>query len=502
MALFVALILSLTASYVISSTIYHLFFHPLSSTPGPFLCRISTLPSFYHACKGDRHVWIWQNHQKYGDTFRAAPNLVLFRSPRAYNDVHGIRANVTRSDFYKAWQRNPRDIHTVCATDPKQHATKRKLLNLVFTEQSLKAASPLVVSHIDRWIRLLSRDTEDDGWSPPRNMSTCVDQLVFDILGDLCFGQSFVAIGYKLSKSPLLDLILFLQPRGLNKLMERARKKAITEYNRFIEGSVDARIAAYKSGDSFSGRQDMFHFLLSAVDPDTNLPAFSDRDNLLSETRLLVLAGTDTTALVLTAIFFYLAHYPRVLSKLAAEVRITFDSADDIVLGSKLSGCRYLRACVDEALRLAPPAPGELPREVLPGGAIIDGHAYPAGTVVGCAGWAMGRDSSVYDDPDIYRPERWLANSATDVLKLKKAFHPFSIGSMNCAGQDLAMLELLLVTARIVWATELRLAPGLTVGEGRKELGWGQQDPMQYIMKDSYLCIKDGPYLQFKPRVF
>lgn len=86
-----------------------------------------------------------------------------------------------------------------------------------------------------------------------------------------------------------------VQPRGLDKLLERARKKPLKEYNDFIEASVDARIASHKSGTST--RRDMFHFLLTAVDPETNLPAFADRNRLLSEARLLVLAGTDTTGL-------------------------------------------------------------------------------------------------------------------------------------------------------------------------------------------------------------
>lgn len=409
-------------------------------------------------------------------------------------------------------------------TDPKSHATKRKLLNLVFTEQFLKAASPLLVSHIDRWVELLKSDADGDGWSSPRNMATWIDQLVFDILGDLCFGQSFntkepgenklkqiphlvmqhVNAGYKLSKSPLFDLFLFLQPRGLDKLLERARKKPLKEYNDFIEASVDARIASHKSGTST--RRDMFHFLLTAVDPETNLPAFADRNRLLSEARLLVLAGTDTTGLTLSALFFYLSHHPPVLDKVTAEIRTTFNAADDIVLGQKLSGCKYLRACIDETLRLSNPAPGDLPREVLPGGAVIDGRAYPAGTNVGCAAWAMGRNESVYKNANAFRPERWIAtaddgNSAADVAKLKKVFLPFSTGSMNCAGQNLALLELLLVSGRTLWATDVRAAPGATAGEGREELGWGQQDPLQYIVKDSYLCFKDGPYLQFKARV-
>lgn len=71
----IAFVVALTAGYLITSSIYFLFFHPLSSLPGPFLCRISTLPSFYHACKGDRHVWIWQNHQVYGEYATFSPEI-------------------------------------------------------------------------------------------------------------------------------------------------------------------------------------------------------------------------------------------------------------------------------------------------------------------------------------------------------------------------------------------------------------------------------------------
>lgn len=45
---------------------YNLFFSPLASVPGPFFAKVSGLPSYYHALRGDRHVWIWQCHQIYG----------------------------------------------------------------------------------------------------------------------------------------------------------------------------------------------------------------------------------------------------------------------------------------------------------------------------------------------------------------------------------------------------------------------------------------------------
>ncbi|ORX93613.1 benzoate 4-monooxygenase cytochrome P450 [Clohesyomyces aquaticus] len=523
MALLIPLALCFIVSYLTVTTIYNLLFHPLASIPGPFLSRISYLPSFYHACKGDRHVWIWKNFEKYGDKFRTAPNLILFNSTRAFNDIYGSRSNCKRSGFYRVWQRNKDDIHTMNSTDPALHAKKRKLLNLVFTEQSLKAASPLIVSHIDRWIDLLTEETEDQGWTCPHNMATRVDYLVFDILGDLCFGQSFNTkepgenklkkiphfVMQQMSKSPIFELLLYMQPRGLNKFLEPLKKPEIKGWNAFIDESVDTRLDTHRSGSSGRERQDMFHFILNAIDPDTNLPAFSNRVTLLSETRLLVLAGTDTTALTLSALFFYLANNPLVMAKLSAEIRSTFTSAYEIVIGARLSGCKYLRACVDETLRLSHPAPGELPREVLPGGAVIDGHPYPAGTVVGCAAWSMGRDKHVYGDAEIYRPERWIpssesegCNTAADVLKLKKAFHPFSIGAMNCAGQNLATLELLLVSARTVWKTDFRLAPAKGTVDDQQGMGWGQRYSQQYVVKDAYLCFKDGPSLQFKRRAY
>jgi cytochrome P450 len=522
---FLALAFGLLTVYIAASTVYNIFFHPLAKTPGPFLARFSVWPSCYHAYKGDRHVWIWQNFQIYGDTFRAAPNLILFNSPRAYADIYGARANTTRASFYRSWRRNKNDISTMSGTEPALHAKNRKALNLAFTEQSLKSAGPLMAAHVDRWIELLVGDTSEE-WSAPRNMATWVDHLVLDLIGELAFGESLntkepgenalkniphlfmkhVTVGYVLSKSSLMELVLFLQPRGLSKLQERIRHADMKAYNAFVEGCVDKRIAAHKAGEKAT-RHDMFHFLLNAVDPDTGLPVYTERDKLLAEARLLVLAGTDTSAETLCGLFFYLAYNQRILKKLTTEIRSTFDTVEDIMLGPKLSNCQYLRACVDEALRIAPPAPGELPREVLAGGATIQGSFYPAGTVVGCAAWAMGRDDAVYSDAGTFRPERWIASSdpafshdEAHVRNLKKDFRPFSMGSRDCAGRSLAMLELLLVIARTVWKTDITMAPGVSVGSGNPELGWGQRRADQYVVKDSFLCLKDGPVLQFKSR--
>jgi cytochrome P450 len=117
------------------------------------------------------------------------PNTVVFCDPNAYKDIYNTKANVQRSGFYTAWKRNSRDANTLNTVDVADHAYKRKLLNLSFTEKSLRAVSKIMFQHIDRWNELMIGDSND--WSNPIDFSESVGTLVFDISGDLCFGKSF-----------------------------------------------------------------------------------------------------------------------------------------------------------------------------------------------------------------------------------------------------------------------------------------------------------------------
>jgi cytochrome P450 len=76
-------------------------------------------------------------------------------------------------------------------SDMKLHAKKRRMLNLAFTDQSVKASGQFMARHIDRWNELLVSTQDSNGrdeWSESHDISTWANYLVFDILGDLCFG--------------------------------------------------------------------------------------------------------------------------------------------------------------------------------------------------------------------------------------------------------------------------------------------------------------------------
>ncbi|KAF2728790.1 benzoate 4-monooxygenase cytochrome P450 [Polyplosphaeria fusca] len=520
-------IIGALAIYVVTTIIYNVFFHPLATVPGPFFAKLTSWPSFYHSLKGDRHIWQWQCFQLYGDRFRATPNTVLFRKPEAYNDIYNQKANVKKSNYYDAWPRNLRDVNTLSATDPALHAKKRKLISIAFTDQSIKGAAVLIQGHITRWTELLFENggtKTESTWSEPRDMSKWADNLTFDIAGDLAFGVQFqtkepktgdsrfkeipssiiqlMTFLYPVTKSPFLSLVIWLKPRGLSSFLEAMAPPQVRGYYDFLEGVVQKRL---QEGSGEKGlRKDLFSLLASATDPATGKRAYDSHD-LLAESHLLVIAGTHTTGAALSAMYFYLCHFPRVYDKLAKEIRGTFSSEEEIKQGTTLLSCTYLRACIEETLRIAPPGPSELPRVVLKGGAVIDGEHYPEGTIVGNSGWSNGHNEEVYGDSEIYRPERWIPCEETgvteaDVAQLKRGFTAFSKGPDSCLGRDLALLELSLAVAKPLYSMDVRLVPGNRVGEGEASREWGQWNRNVYQLGDLYMAIRDGPIVQFRKR--
>jgi cytochrome P450 len=254
--------------------------------------------------------------------------------------------------------------------------------------------------------------------------------------------------------------------------------------------------------NSQDNRKDFMYYLISAKDPQTGR-GFT-HDELSSEASLLISAGSDTTSITLCSTMFYLLHNPRTLQNAVAEVRKSFNSVEDIPSG--IDRLKYLRACIDEALRLVPPVPSHLPREILSGGMTIDGQYFPQGTVVGVSTFAIHRNHNYYPKPLEFWPERWIANEVTGVSEksvaiAKAAFCPFSIGQRGCIGKQVAYLELLIAMAMLLFIYDLRLPHGLEgrIGTGDfKDRDGAPKEVVEYQFNDVFLAEKEGPIVQFR----
>lgn len=202
----------------------------------------------------------------------------------------------------------------------------------------------------------------------------------------------------------------------------------------------------------------------------------------------------------MAATFFYLSRNPSAYHRVTSEVRSLLSKTDDISpsYGAKLTSCTYLRACIQEALRLSPAASGAMWREALRGGLSIprtDIH-IPAGYEVGTGIYSINHSAKYFPDPFAFRPERWISAEVGEeaVARAKAAFATFSVGPRNCVGKNLAMIEISYAMAAVIKDYDFRAANGplARVGEGAGVFEG------QYQTLWSFTSKKDGPYIQFK----
>jgi hypothetical protein len=184
------------------------------------------------------------------------------------------------------------------------------------------------------------------------------------------------------------------------------------------------------------------------------LKAQADRPDFMTDERVLVMAvsmafaGSETTAISLAAVFYYLLKNPRCYHKLKEEIDSGVENGaienrgDGLVSWAESQKLPYLDACIKEAFRMHPAAGLPLERVTPPQGVEICGRHIPGGTIVACSAWVMHRRSEVYgDDADYYRPERWLEAGQEQLKEMNACMLQFGAGPRTCIGKNISLLE-------------------------------------------------------------
>jgi cytochrome P450 len=193
----------------------------------------------------------------------------------------------------------------------------------------------------------------------------------------------------------------------------------------------------------------------------------------------------------MSALSHYLTAYPEHYRQVLEEISSTFARKDEIVLGPKLNSCVFLRACIDEALRLSPPGGASFWRELDTGGALIGDDFFPEGTLVGVGIYAIHHHPDFWEEPFTFKPKRWLKNSMEES---RVPYSPFGHGPRSCIGKPLAINQIMLTFALLFWEFDFRKT---SWAEPRNEK---ETNNGEFVLKEHISGQGAGPYLCFRAR--
>lgn len=387
MQLWLALPVGLFLLYCTGTIVYNLFFHPLQSYPGPWLWRASSLPWKIALLKGTMHHDLMRFHQVYGDTVRIKPDEISYAKAQAWKDIH---AHVPgRTEFLKDPIRlplAPNGIMSILVSDTKNHARFRSLFGHAFSDKGLRLQEANIIRYADLLVDVLRDEAADKPKSV--DMVYYFNMGIFDSIGALAFGESFgslkdrslhpwvdaihknlksVAISHVLRSMGIEFMTPYVLPREL-------RGKRAQNYAFAIE-KVKGRMQ--KTGD----QGDFWDRVMVKSDNDNESGQGMSPGEMLNNAAVMVVAGSETTSSALCGATYLLCKFNKA-QKAAEEIRSTFARSEDIDL-IKVSQLKYLTAVIDETLRMYPAVPGQPPRVIPAGGAVVCGKFLPEEVCIG-----------------------------------------------------------------------------------------------------------------------
>jgi cytochrome P450 len=311
---------------------------------------------------------------------------VSFAKPEAYNDILLVRQD--QEQFLKSpvwWGKQPgQDVSIVNAINPEMHAQIRRTIMGGFTTRALKAQEPIVQRYVNLLVDRLKENMSKEvhGKEAVVDIAPWFQFVTFDIFGDLGFGESFncleqakyhawIELLFNSIKAsvfvasaryyPLIDsLLMKLIPPSLKKMQNDHYQHIVDKVQRRLNWELE--------------RPDLMSHVINQGDGKKRLPL-----GMISSTfSLMAIAGSETTATLLTGTMNLLLAQPTRLAILVEELRASFSSTEEMTLDA-LKSLPYLNAVLKEGLRLCPPVPWVLPRKVPVGGGTVCGVGLPEG---------------------------------------------------------------------------------------------------------------------------
>ncbi|KAI5982762.1 cytochrome P450 [Pisolithus marmoratus] len=464
--------------------------HPLARYPGPIPCRISKFWMAWISTDGKQHEYYTRLHQKYGDVVRIGPNELSFRDVDAIDPLMGYNGlpKGPHWDGRMAEQTTVRALISI--RDPHEHMRRRKPWNRAFRIATMKGYEEILANRTHEFVSQLQRQS-----GPGHvNLTEWISRFTFDFMSDMAFGG-----GSDMLRDGDKDNTWHLLESGLPLALVLSHVPWLGKYYTSLPGIEDdlKKFRSYCQARALHRRtqgsqtKDLFHYLIDEEGIERNPPTFAE---VASDGVLAIVAGSDTTATTLVCLFYSLMANKTAYRRLRDEVDKYYPPGEDASATTHHGEMKYLRAVINEALRLYPPVLSGSQRAVPKGsgGKQVGPHFLPEGTSAFVHFYSIHRDPRYFSpSPDAFWPERWLSaedhqtygysypkpsfpsdksTKAPYFIHNPSAFIPFSYGPMNCVGKRLALQEMRTLVCCVMQKFDLRFVEGYDVGRWEREL--------------------------------
>lgn len=439
--------------------------------PGPLFAKFSRLWYLNQIRKRHFHLETLKLHKKYGPLVQLAPNEYSVNDPEAIKTIYGHGTHFTKSLWYSAFG-VPDQANLFADHIPQRHAQHRRKLasmysmtNLIHYEPAALECAALLkerfheiakqrtVINLHHWVQCFAFDVITSITCGKRMgfLNNGVDSLgAFKTLDGAQAYSSLVGVYHELHP------ILFRIQQFFSKFALRGNGfQAMIE---FSEEQVKERQESLKRVEKKPVPSD--DFLAKVLARHEQSPESFTMADVLDACALNIIAGSDTTAISLTAIVWFLIKNPQTLNRLREEVdaKIAEREGSAPLSFKETQAMPYLQAVIKEAIRMHSPAGLSMGRIVPTGGATIAGHFFPEGTVVGMNPWATHYDPDVYGpDSTVFRPERWIGCSPEHFQRMERSWMPFGHGSRTCIGKNISILEISVLVPQLIRHVDFEL---------------------------------------------
>ncbi|KAJ8146169.1 hypothetical protein OY671_000740 [Metschnikowia pulcherrima] len=526
--------------------IHPFFISPLRHVPGPYLHRISHIPSLNAQRKFRWIKRVHFLHQKYGDVVLLSPTAISCNGdPKYINDIYV--KNMPKSKFYENFRNHGFKDNIFSELENGKHLKYKKMVQGLYSKSSVFNPKNTTRDNIiDKVSQLIEQVHLSSVTGQQPDVINAVSKLNEHGKGHIHGSGSWFkpfakksGLGidvYSLFGSLAMDVVsafelgiengshLLLSPENRSILVPHRMQAGMVFWTtlmpRFWHWAAGPAVrAASKEIEKWQlGLYDNAEKNVPEKVRDQNLTTLETLKkngfygpNAYSFLTDNIFAGHETTAIQLTYMCYELSRpvHREKQNRLRSELRAAFGEPG--ALGTNISNLEevdrlpFLEALMQENSRVHSSIPGGEPRVTnIRYDINIDGKklSIPVGTGISCQPYSMHRVAKIFPDAETWNPERWLQGPAESsdqyssrLREMQRYMMPFGKGIRMCLGMNVALIEMKMALANLYWRFESSLCTDwcqITPSEASKDVKMGSEfagsefDESMMTMVDSY----------------